>query len=391
MLETVLTTVERWQAQDVYPLLPVLSTTSPTRARLADGREVTVFGTCDYLGLSQHPDVVNGALEATQRYGTNTYGTQIHSGHTEVHRDLETSLAAYLDRPAALLFPTGLTTNMGVIGTLMGPRDAIFTDRFNHGSIALGARLSGARVVTFAHNDTEDLATKLAACSDAERRLIVVDGLFSTSGDYAPLCEIADLAERHQALLMVDEAHSMGTVGTGGRGAAELAGVLERVDIIMCTMSKAFGSVGGFVAGSVRLVRALRHSATAYLLSFGVPPGTAGASLAALTILSGRQGTARRERLAHNAAMLREALCAAGVDIGVTTSHIVPVIIGPTDRTARVASWLLDHGLLTAPMLPPAVPFGSGLLRLGATAEHEDNDIATAARLIPAALRAVPE
>ncbi|MEV6020312.1 MULTISPECIES: pyridoxal phosphate-dependent aminotransferase family protein [unclassified Streptomyces] len=385
-LNGVLDTVDRWQEQGHYPLFPVISEPLGTRARLADGRVVSVFGSCDYLGLSKHPAVVEAALNAVHRFGTHCYGTQPVGGFTELHRDLETSLAEYFGKPAAALFPTGMQANIGVLTTLAGPGDAVLTDQLNHGSITMGGRLSGARLLMFRHNDLDDLAVKLAAAGDARRRIIVVDGLFSADGDFAPLAGIAELADRHGALLIVDEAHAGGTVGAHGRGAAELMGVLDRVDVITGTMSKAFASTGGFACGSDRAMRLVRHAAGAYLLSLGLAPATVGASLAAVHVASA-EGVSLRARNAANAKALRDRLQSAGVNIGASAAHVVLVHIGRVDDTARIATRLLEDNLLVNPLFPPAVPIGGARLRIGVTSAHSKEEIISAADAVASALK----
>jgi glycine C-acetyltransferase/8-amino-7-oxononanoate synthase len=281
-----------------------------------------------------------------------------------------------------------MQANLGVLGTLAGPRDLVFADRFNHQSITMGIRLSGATTHTFRHNDPEHLAELLSTAGQPGRsgqRLIVVDGLFSADGDYAPLTEIADLAERYGALLVVDEAHSAGALGPQGRGVAELLGVLDRVDVVTGTFSKAFASTGGFVCANDDVVKLLRHSAGAYLLSLGLPPATVGASLAAFSVLA-EEGAERRRRLQDNARTLRDRLRAAGVDTAGSAAHVVIVPVGTMDRTARVTRRLAERGLLVCPLFPPAVPIGGARLRLGVCAEHTEEDIDHAVRLIAAAL-----
>ncbi|MGW0551103.1 aminotransferase class I/II-fold pyridoxal phosphate-dependent enzyme [Streptomyces altiplanensis] len=384
-LNSVLDTVDRWQEQGNYPLFPVISEPRGTRARLADGRMVTVFGSCDYLGLSGHPAVVGAAVDAVHRFGTHCYGTQPVGGYTELHRSLEHALAEFFGKPSAALFPTGMQANIGVLTTFAGPGDAILSDQLNHGSITMGGRLSGAQLMTFRHNDLDDLAAKLVEAAGARRRIIVVDGLFSADGDFAPLAGIADLADRHEALLIVDEAHAGGAVGPRGRGAAELLGVLDRVDVITGTMSKAFASTGGFACGSDRAMRLVRHTAGAYLLSLGLAPATVGASLAAVRVAAA-EGLALRTRNAANAKAFRERLQDAGVNIGASSAHVVLVHIGRVDDTARIATRLLEQGLLVNPLFPPAVPIGGARLRIGVTSAHSEDEIAKAADAIAGAL-----
>lgn len=385
--DSVLTTVDRWTDQHTYPFFPIVARAGSTRATLDDGRELVVFGSADYLGLSRHPDVIDGAVGAVRKFGASLYGVQASSGFTTLHRDLAAALAEYFGHPEAALFPTGMQANLGTIAALFGPGDEIFCDQYNHSSIMLGARLSGAKVATFRHNNMEHLESLLRNSSGVGNRGIIVDGLFSADGDYAALGRIAELTDDHGLLLIVDEAHAAGTVGNAGRGAAELAGISERVDVITGTMSKAFGGVGGFAVGQRTTINLIRHTAAAYLLSVGLAPATVGAALVAVQIASGPEGSVRRSALDSNARLLRHRLVDAGARIGTSTSHIVPVLTGEVDRTVQVATWLRDHGLMANPLVPPAVPIGAARLRLGVLSDHDQADIDMAASLIEHALQ----
>ncbi|MBO0879165.1 MAG: aminotransferase class I/II-fold pyridoxal phosphate-dependent enzyme [Mycobacterium sp.] len=384
--DSVLTTVDRWTNQQTYPFFPVVAQASSTRATLDDGRELVVFGSADYLGLSRHPAVIDGAVEAVRKFGASLYGVQASSGFTTLHRDLAAALAKYFGHPEAALFPTGMQANFGTMAALFGPGDEVFCDQYNHSSIMLGARLSGAKVVTFRHNNMEHLESLLRNSSGRGNRGIIVDGLFSADGDYAALGRIAELADDHGLLLIVDEAHAAGAVGNAGRGAAELAGISERVDVITGTLSKAFGGVGGFAVGQRTTINLIRHTAAAYLLSVGLAPATVGAALVAVQIASGPEGSVRRSALDDNARLLRHRLVDAGARIGTSTSHIVPVLTCEVDRTVTVATWLRDHGLMANPLVPPAVPIGAARLRLGVLSDHDQADIDMAASLIEHAL-----
>jgi 7-keto-8-aminopelargonate synthetase-like enzyme len=388
--DSVLTTVDRWTDQHTYPFFPIVARAGSTRATLDDGRELVVFGSADYLGLSRHPDVINGAVEAVRKFGASLYGVQASSGFTTLHRDLEADVAKYFGHPEAALFPTGMQANLGTIAALFRPGDEVFCDQYNHSSIMLGARLSGAKVTTFRHNNVEHLESLLRNSICVGNRGIVVDGLFSADGDYAPLGRIAELANEHDLLMIVDEAHSAGAVGHAGRGAAELAGVSERVDVITGTMSKAFGGVGGFAVAQPRTISLIRHTAAAYLLSVGLAPATAGAALVAVRIAGGPEGLIRRFALEGNARLLRDRLVDVGARIGTSTSHVVPVLTGEVDRTVKIATWLRDHGLMANPLVPPAVPIGAARLRLGVLSDHDQADIDMAASLIEHALEKHP-
>jgi glycine C-acetyltransferase/8-amino-7-oxononanoate synthase len=389
-----LDTVDTWRRQGCYPLFPVVAEACDTTARIrfADGDEqpVTVFASADYLALSRLDQVRHAAVEAVERFGTGAYGTQAVGGFTTLHQQLEATVADYFGKPAALLFPTGMQANVGALATLARPGDTVLTDHLNHGSITLGIRLSGAHMAPFRHNDVQHLHELLRRSTGPGRRIVVVDGLFSADGDLAALAEIADVAEAYDAVLVVDEAHSAGPLGPRGRGAAEQLGVLDRVDVITGTFSKAFASTGGFVCAGARVVDALRHTAVAYLLSLGLPPAAVGASLAAFQVLE-KEGPRRRERLARTARSLRERLRTAGVDIAGSAAHVVVVPVGSVDRTARVTRRLRDQGLLVGPLFPPAVPIGGARLRLGVTAAHTEEELERAALLVSRALAEEPQ
>ncbi|MET9550061.1 aminotransferase class I/II-fold pyridoxal phosphate-dependent enzyme [Streptomyces sp. NPDC006627] len=392
-LNNVLQTVNRWRQDDCYPLFPVITETGDTtaRIRLASGSErpVTVFASADYLSLSRLEQVRQEVIAAVERFGTGAYATQAVGGFTTLHQELEKTVASYFGKPAALLFPTGMQANIGALATLARAGDTVLTDHLNHGSITMGVRLTGAHMVTFRHNNPRHLNELLNRAAGPGRRIVVVDGLFSADGDLATLDEIADVARNHGAVLVVDEAHSAGPLGATGRGAAEQLGVLDRVDVITGTFSKAFASTGGFVCASEQVVDALRHTAVAYLLSLGLPPAAVGASLAAFKVLE-KEGDERRERLARNARYLREQLREEGVDIAGSAAHVVVVLVGSVDRTARVTRRLRDEGLLVGPLFPPAVPIGGARLRLGVTAAHTEEELRRAVRLIPRALAEEP-
>lgn len=380
-LNSVLDTADEWRRNGSYPLFPVVDEPRLTTARINGTRQVTVFGSADYLGLGRHPEVLEAAATAIQEYGTNSYGVQAVGGYTTLHDELENATARFFDRQDALLFPSGMQANIGVLASLVGPGDVILTDELNHGSIGMGARLSGAQIGTYRHNDPAHLDELLGRCPASARRLVVVDGLFSADGDIAPLGAIADLAEDHGALLMVDEAHAAGAIGDRGKGAAEHCDVLDRVAVITGTMSKTFVSTGGFACAAPRTVDLIRHTSGAYLLSLGLAPPTVAASLAALRVAS-REGHERRCRLHRNAARLRAGLTEAGVDIGACEAHVVVAHIGEVDRTAFVAKALSERGLLVGPLFPPAVPIGDSRLRLGVSAAHTDAEIDRAAELL---------
>lgn len=353
---------------DNYPFFSVVQSVDRHTAHLADRGDVDMFASCDYLGLSQHADVKRQSLAAIEEFGTNTFGAQIYSGHTRLHNALEAELAQFMDKEAAILFPSGMHANIGVLSTLLGPKDVVINDRLNHTSLFMGSELSRARQRNYRHVDMAHLEEILADSASFRRRMIATDGVFSADGDIAPIKAICRLARQYDAIVMVDEAHAVGVFGAGGRGAAEHAGALADVDIIMGTMSKAFGSVGGFIAASDELVTYLRHTATAYTSSRGSPPAVAAASLTALRLI--RQDPSLRNAVLQNSSYVLEKLRSAGIDCLNAVAPTIPVLTGTKSNAIGVASWLLKRGVLVSAMVPPTVPPGGARIRLGITALH---------------------
>jgi 8-amino-7-oxononanoate synthase len=334
-----------------------------------NGRDVLMFGSCDYLGLSQHPLLAEKAIEAIRTFGTTTKGSQGLCGYTTLHQGIEQHLARIHAKESAVLLPSGMTANIAVLTTVGGPEDVIINDRANHVSIFMGSQLSGAKVRTFPHNDLDRLEYLLARNADRRRRIVVVDGLFSADGDFAPLDRVVELTKRHDALLIVDEAHSFGAAGPNGLGVADHFGIVDQVDVLVGSLGKALGSVGGFVVTTKQIDLQLRAQSPAYGASRGAAPAVAGATLAALQLLE-REGKALRERLAANVRYITDRLVAEGFDLLDTTSHVLPVMIGAEDQTVAVARWLRDNGVFTAAFIEPYVPKGMGRLRLGVMATH---------------------
>jgi len=281
---------------------------------------------------------------------------------------LERQLAEFEQTEAALLFTTGYAANVGVVTALVGRGDAVFSDALNHASIVDGCRLSRAEVFVYPHADVDALAAMLADSRRFRRRLIVTDGLFSMDGDVAPLDRLAELAERHDAMLVVDEAHATGVFGANGRGTCEAAGVEDRVDARVGTLSKGLGGIGGFVVGRRALVDWLVNKARPYVFSTALPPAAAAASCAALDIV--RDEPARRGDLLQRAATLREALREQGWDVGPSESQIIPLVVGDAGRTMRSAATLRERGYLVPPIRPPSVPEGASRLRLSLSYGH---------------------
>ena len=281
---------------------------------------------------------------------------------------LEQRLADFEGTEAALLFSSGFAANSGTIAALVGPGDLVFTDRKNHASLLDGCRLSRADVRTYAHGDAQELGRLLERPGGHRRRLIVTDSLFSMDGDFAPLAELVELADRHGAMLMVNEAHATGVFGSRGRGLAEHVGLKNRIPIRVGTLSKALGSLGGFVAGSRSLVELLINRARPYIFSTAMPAPVAAAALAALDIV--RDEPHRREGLLAQSAELRGVLAAEGWNVGRSASQIIPLVVGQPDQAVALSRALADRGLLVPAIRPPTVPDGEACLRISLTYGH---------------------
>ncbi|WP_433527940.1 aminotransferase class I/II-fold pyridoxal phosphate-dependent enzyme [Micromonospora sp. CA-263727] len=364
---------EQWERDGISPFFPVIEANDGNLVTTDRHRDLTMFGSCDYLGLSQHPALKAAAVNAIERFGTNTYGAQLLCGHTRLHHDIEAKLSALSPLSSAILFPSGMAANLAVITRMAGKDDVIINDRTDHVSIFMGSQLSGAEVRTFPHSNMAKLESLLRRSTEKRRRIIIVDGLYSADGDYAPLDEIAALAQKHDARIVVDEAHSFGVVGPNGLGVAEHFGVLDQVDAVVATFSKALGSVGGFVLTRRELERELRYMAPSYTSSRGSAPAVAGATLASLTHLE-RHGARLRADLAANVELVLTRLRAAGVEIGATRSQIVPIMVRDERKTVDVANWLMEQGIFTAAFVYPHVPLNAGRLRVGLTAGHSTEE-----------------
>lgn len=349
------------------------------------GREVVNFGSYNYLGLNADPRVIAAAKAAMDRHGVSASASRMVSGERPVHGELEAAIADHYGVDAALAFVSGHATNVTVLGHLLGPRDLVVHDAAIHNSCAEGARLSGARRIAFAHNDWRAADRELAAARRGARRaLIVIEGHYSMDGDIPDLPRFVDIARRHDAWLMVDEAHGLGVVGATGRGIHEHWGVAAgEVDIWMGTLSKTLSGCGGTIAGNADLIAWLRHSAPGFVYSVGMPPALAAASLESLRILHAEPE--RVARLQANAGLFLRLAREAGLDTGASAGlAIVPVIIGSSVGAARLSQALFDRGFNVQPILYPAVPDSSARLRFFISADH-------AAAQIHAAVAAVAE
>jgi glycine C-acetyltransferase/8-amino-7-oxononanoate synthase len=344
-----------------------------------EGRSVLLLCANDYLGLAGHPALCAAADDAMRRYGFGTGASRLVSGTTWLHEELEKAVAAFKGTETAIVFNSGYAANTGVIPAIAAAGDAIFSDELNHASIIDGCRLSRAATFVYRHRDLAHLEDLLRTHA-ARRKLIVTDGVFSMDGDIAPLPGLAGLAERHGAVLMVDDAHATGVLGRAGRGTAEHFGMQGRVHIQMGTFGKALGSFGAYVAGDRGLVQYLLNTSRSFIFSTALPPAVCAASLAALHVLAAEPE--RRERLWRNRARFADGLAARGIPTGPSETPIVPVLIGDPGRAVNAARRAFELGVLAPAIRPPSVPPGSSRIRTTVTAAHTNGDIDRALRIM---------
>ncbi len=358
----------------LYKSEHLISSPQSARVRVVDRGQVLNLCANNYLGLADHPAIVSAAHEALERWGYGMASVRFICGTQEAHRELEGRLAAFLGTEDAILFGSCFDANGGLFEALLGPEDAVISDALNHASIIDGIRLCKARRLRFANGDMDELEARLREAGDARHRLIATDGVFSMDGYYARLPEICDLAERHNAIVMVDDSHAVGFVGEGGRGTHELHGVMGRVDIITGTLGKAMGGAsGGYVAARAEVVDLLRQRARPYLFSNSLAPPITAASLRALDLIEG--SAELRSRLAANTEHFRARMGELGFEILPGTHPIVPVMVGDAVKAARLAEGLISRGVYAVSFSYPVVPRDTARIRTQMSAAHSTADL----------------
>lgn len=355
-------------AAGVYPYYQPIQGSTDTEVTL-NGKSLVMVGSNNYLGLTHHPKVLEAAESATRKYGTGCTGSRLLNGTLDLHEKLEADLARFVGHEAALVFSTGYQTNLGTIATLVGRDDVVLIDKLDHASIVDGCFLAEGETLRFRHNDLPDLEAELNALSDKPGgRLIAVDGVFSMEGDIAPIPGLLELTRKYEARLFVDEAHSLGVLGQTGAGAMEHFGLKGQADLVMGTFSKSFACIGGFLAGDEAVLHYLRHHARSLMFSAAMPPGAVATVAACLEII--QDEPERRVQLMENARYLRDGLRSLGFETGPTETPIVPVIVGSLDKTLYFWRMILDQGVFTNAVVPPAVPPNACRLRTSCIATH---------------------
>jgi 8-amino-7-oxononanoate synthase len=358
-----------------YPFFRPISSALGDEVIMA-GKEQIMIGSNNYLGLVGHPRVKEAAVKAIMKYGSGCTGSRFLNGTLDLHIELEERLATFMRRESALVFSTGFQTNLGTISSLVGKDDIILIDRSDHASIVDGCRLTYGKIMKYAHNDMDDMERVLnIAVGNGIRGgiLIVTDGVFSMEGDIVNLPRLCKIADSFGARVMVDDAHSIGVLGNGGRGTAEHFGLIDRVDITMGTFSKSFASLGGFIAGDQSTIHYIKHVSRALIFSASIPPGATAAVLAALDIMESEPE--RRENLWKNTRKMHKGFRELGFDIGDSETPVVPVMIGEMMTCFKFWRELSDEGIFANAIIPPAVAPGNSLIRTSYTATHTDQQL----------------
>lgn len=361
----------------IYPYFKPIESSRGSKV-IIEGRELFMAGSNNYLGLALDPEVREASIKAIEKYGTSCSGSRFMNGTLSLHEELEERLAEFTGRQAALCFTTGYQTNLGSISALVGRGEHVITDKFNHASIMDGIFLTlglnrKVNVHRFKHNNLEDLEKKLSNIPSEESKLIVTDGVFSMEGDIVKLPEMRALADKYRVGVYLDEAHAIGVIGKTGRGTTEYYGSRNLADLIMCTFSKAFGSIGGFVAGEERIIDYIKHTSRPLLFSASMPPANIAAVIAALDIIE--REPQRVLRLQQIAQKMIEGFTDLGFNIGTTQTAIVPLIIGDNQKTFLFWKNLFEKGVYVNPVVSPGVPPNRALIRTSYMATHTDEEL----------------
>lgn len=370
----------------LYPYFRAIESAQDTEV-VIDGKKVLMFGSNSYLGLTNHPKIKEASKAAIDKYGTGCAGSRFLNGTLDIHIELEKRLAAYVGKEAAVLFSTGFQVNLGVISCLLDRNDYLILDEYDHASIIDGSRLSFSRSIKYAHNDMDDLRKKLSRLPEDAAKLIVADGIFSMEGDLVNLPEIVKIAKEFGANIMMDDAHSLGVIGFNGSGTASHFGLTDDVDLIMGTFSKSLASLGGFIAGTEETIEYVKHRARSLMFSASMPPAAVASVIAALDIIESEPE--RIDKLWANTNYAKQLLVEAGFDIGHTDSPIIPVYIRDNDKTFMVTNILSKNGIFVNPVVSPAVPSDSSLIRFSLMATHTFEQIEEAVEKLSAAAKEV--
>ncbi len=360
------------QSQHLYRA-PLISESAQQPAMKINGKDILTFCSNDYLGLANHPDVITAFKQAADKYGVGSGAAHLINGHSIEHQLLEEELAEFTGRERVLLFSTGYMANMGVVNAIMERGDSIFADRLNHASLIDASLLSKAKLQRYAHNDINALQKRFAKTS-SDNSLILSDGVFSMDGDCAPVTELAEIAEKNKAWLMIDDAHGFGVLGKNGAGLLEQQNLSQQhVPILMATLGKAFGTAGAFIAGSDDLIEYLIQTARTYIYTTAMPPAIAAATRTSLKLV--QQEDWRREKLDSLIKQFKQGANQLGLELMPSDTPIQPILIGDSKKALRISKQLKQQGILVTAIRPPTVEQGTARLRVTLSANHNNNHI----------------
>lgn len=360
MLEFIEQELKSLKKSGLYRELRTIEKIDGSRITIS-GKEYLLFCSNNYLGLANHPKVIQKAIETIKEFGFGAGASRLISGNTIIHEELEKRIAKFKDREAAIVFPTGYMANLGAITSLVDENDTVIIDRLNHASIIDACRLSKAKLQVYPHKDTKALKRILGRSNKYRRRLIVTDFVFSMDGDIAPISEIVKLAKQYNAITMTDEAHAVGLKTS------------KDIDIVMGTLSKTFGSLGGYIAGSRKLIDYLRNKARSFIYTTSLPPAACAAAIAALDIIE--EDKSLITNLKQNSKYLREEINKLGFNIMESKTQIIPILIGDTNQTMKISKALFDRRIFISGIRPPTVPKNQSRLRISVCASHRKEDL----------------
>lgn len=382
------TVAEEAREMGFYPYFHYLNSGQDIVVNM-EGKRVIMIGSNNYLGLTSHPEVIEASVKATEKYGTGCSGSRFLNGTLDLHMELENELSKFLHKEDTVTFSTGFQSNLGIISAIAGRNDVIVCDKENHASIYDGCRLSYARMLRYEHSDMEDLERQLASIDKDKGILIVTDGVFSMGGDLCKLPEIVRLARKYGARVMVDDAHSLGVFGEGGRGTASHFGLEDEVDIIMGTFSKSLASLGGFMASTREVCEYVRHNSRPFIFSASITPACAASALQALKILE--REPQRVQNLQDISNYMREALKKRNIPIRKSEAPIIPINTFDDWRTFVACKMLFENGVYVNPCISPSVPVGEAIIRTSYTATHTKELMDEAADLIQKVFAELPD
>lgn len=358
---------------NLYPFFRAIEASDGSTVTIS-GKKQVMIGSNNYLGLTHHPEVQEAAIKAIEKYGTGCTGSRFLNGNLNLHEKLEEKLALYLGHEQAIVFSTGMQTNLGTLSAICGPKDCMLFDSENHASILDASRLAFGTTFKFKHNDMESLEEQLEAnCSRFQRTIIVADGVFSMTGDILNLPKVIELAKKYDAFVYVDDAHGLGVMGSKGRGTMDHFGLADQVDFNMGTFSKSFASIGGVMSGTKENMDYVKHSARSFMFSASMPPSAVATVSACLDVIE--KDDSIHENLWENVRFMREGFKEIGFYTYESKTPIIPIFIGDDLKAMQVTNYLMEQGVFCTPVITPAVPKGEALIRTSYMASHKKEDL----------------